>query len=81
MSSTTLSVLIPSPAADAAHDAAHATAARFRHGAYSVPCPECHVPAGILCLARRSVHAARRTLYRQSPKATGLVPLLVGRVR
>ncbi|CAM5236798.1 zinc finger domain-containing protein [Streptomyces griseomycini] len=76
-----LSAVIPSPAADAAHDAAHETAARFQHGAYSVPCPECHVPAGVLCLARRNVHAARRNAYRQNPKPTGLVPLLVGRVR
>lgn len=76
-----LSAVIPSPAADAAHDAAHATAARFRHGAYSVPCSTCHVPAGELCLARRTVHAARRSLYRQNPMRTGLVPLLAGRAR
>jgi len=76
-----LSAVIPSPAADAAHDAAHETAARFRHGAYSVPCPTCHVPAGVLCLARRSIHASRRDLYRQNPKPNGLVPLLVGRAR
>ncbi|MER6109343.1 zinc finger domain-containing protein [Streptomyces hirsutus] len=76
-----LSAVIPSPAADAAHDAAHETAARFRHGVYSVPCSTCHVPAGALCLARRSVHAARRELHRQNPKTTGLVPLLVGRSR
>ncbi|MFE7072593.1 hypothetical protein ACFU96_21180 [Streptomyces sp. NPDC057620] len=78
---SSLSVLIPSPVADAAHDAAHETAARFRHGVYSVPCMKCHVPAGELCLARRTVHAARRNLYRQNPKSTGLVPLLVGRGR
>jgi hypothetical protein len=76
-----ISALIPSPAADAAHDAAHATAARFRHGAYSVPCPTCHVPAGVLCLARRTLHAPRRDRYLQSPKSIGLVPLLVGRTR
>jgi hypothetical protein len=76
-----LSAVIPSPAADAAHDAAHETAARFQHGAYSVQCPECHVPAGMLCLARRNVHAARRNLYLRSPKSPGLVPLLVGRAR
>ncbi|GAA5070822.1 hypothetical protein GCM10023336_56320 [Streptomyces similanensis] len=75
------SVVIPSPAADAAHDAAHKTAARFRDGVYSVPCETCHVPAGALCLARRSVHAARRALHRQNPKTTGLVPLLLGRNR
>ncbi|MFD9190376.1 hypothetical protein ACFWCA_19360 [Streptomyces phaeochromogenes] len=76
-----LCAVIPSRAADAAHDAAHETAARFRHGAYSVSCPTCHVPAGMLCLARRSIHAARRSLYRQDPKPTGLVPLLIGRAR
>ncbi|MBZ6253583.1 hypothetical protein KVH27_35115 [Streptomyces olivaceus] len=76
-----LTAVIPSPAADAAHDAAHATAARFRQGAYSVPCPECHVPAGVLCLARRNVHAARRNAYRKNPDTTGLVPLLVARSR
>ncbi|PNG22348.1 zinc finger domain-containing protein [Streptomyces cahuitamycinicus] len=76
-----LSAVIPSPAADAAHDAAHETAARFRHGVYSVPCKTCHVPAGVLCLARRSVHAARRELYRQNPKPNGLVPLLMARGR
>lgn len=75
------SAIISSPAADAAHDAAHETAARFQHGAYSVQCPECHVPASVLCLARRNVHAARRSLYLQSPKSPGLVPLLVGRAR
>ncbi|MFC9534434.1 hypothetical protein ACFT38_28405 [Streptomyces sp. NPDC056975] len=76
-----LSVLIPAPAADAAHDGAHETAARFQQGAYSVSCPTCHVAAGALCLARRSIHAARRALYRKNPKTTGLVPLLVGRGR
>lgn len=76
-----LSAVISSPAADAAHDAAHETAARFRHGVYSVPCTTCHVPAGVLCLARRSVHPTRRDLYRQNPKSTGLVPLLVARAR
>lgn len=75
------STVITSPAADAAHDAAHETAARFQHGAYSVPCPECHVPAGVLCLARRNVHAARRSLYLQSSKSLGLASLLVGRAR
>lgn len=74
---TLLSAFISSPAADAAHE----TAARFRQGAYSVPCPTCHVPAGVLCLARRSTHAARRDLYRQYPKSDGLVPLLVRSAR
>jgi hypothetical protein len=76
-----LSVLIPSPTADAAHDAAHETAARFRHGAYSVPCSTCHVPAGALCRTRRSIHAARRDLYLKYQKSDGLVPLFVGRGR
>ncbi|WP_435888675.1 zinc finger domain-containing protein [Streptomyces niveus] len=76
-----LSAVIPSPAADAAHDAAHETAARFRHGSYSVPCTTCHVPAGVLCLARRTVHPARRDLYRQNPKPHGLVQLLTGQSR
>ncbi|MFJ4084920.1 hypothetical protein ACIP2Z_39005 [Streptomyces iakyrus] len=76
-----LSSVIPSPAADAAHDAAHETAARFRQGSYSVECPTCHVPAGVLCLARRSVHTARRDLHRQNAKPTGLVQLLMGRAR
>ena len=76
-----LSVLIPAPVADAAHDAAHETAARFLQGAYSVPCPKCHVLAGSLCLARRAVHADRRDLYRKNPQTHGLVPLLIGRSR
>lgn len=71
--------LLPSPAGDAAHDAAHTTAARFRHGAYSEPCPTCHVPAGELCRARRAVHTARREVYRRKHRDTALVPLLVGR--
>ncbi|MEU5978528.1 hypothetical protein [Streptomyces sp. NPDC047315] len=72
---------VPSPAADAAHDAAHKTAARFRHGAYAVGCPTCHVPAGVLCLARRTIHAARRTQHLLNLKTGALVPLLVGRPR
>ncbi|WP_435972329.1 zinc finger domain-containing protein [Streptomyces sp. Qhu_M48] len=76
-----LTAVIASPAADAAHDAAHATAARFRHGAYSVPCTTCHVPAGELCLTRRTVHASRRSLYHQNPKRDGLVPLRLGHAR
>ncbi|TXS54379.1 hypothetical protein [Streptomyces sp. t39] len=60
-----MQTLLLSPAGDAAHDAAHTTAARFRHGAYAEPCPTCHVPAGALCLARRAVHAARREAYRR----------------
>lgn len=76
-----LSAVIPSLAADAAHDAAHATQARFQHGAYSVACETCHVPAGVLCLARRTVHSARRARFREGLSKTALVPLLVGRSR
>ncbi|NML55131.1 hypothetical protein HHL19_35615 [Streptomyces sp. R302] len=73
-----LSAAAPGPAADAAHDAAHATAARFQQGAYSVACSTCHVPAGELCLARRTVHGARRALYRaNTPKPTRLIPFLL----
>ncbi|MFJ7004239.1 hypothetical protein ACWGMW_16285 [Streptomyces albidoflavus] len=71
----------PSPAADAAHDAAHETAARFRHGVYSVPCETCHVSAGFQCLARRSVHPARRQKYQREAKHAGLLPLLTARGR
>ncbi|WP_369213342.1 hypothetical protein [Streptomyces flavofungini] len=66
----------PGRAADAAHDAAHAMHARFRHGVYSVACTTCHAPAGSLCFARRTVHGARRELYRQGRPVTGLVPAL-----
>ncbi|MET8696921.1 hypothetical protein ABZV65_30775 [Streptomyces bauhiniae] len=76
-----LSVIIPSPAADAAHDAAHETLARFRHGAYSVPCDTCHAPAGMLCRSRRAVCIERRVAYREQHQAVTLVPLLVGRAR
>ncbi|RZU28289.1 hypothetical protein EV284_6455 [Streptomyces sp. BK022] len=76
-----LSVVIPSPAADAAHDAAHETLARFRHGAYSVPCDTCRAPAGTLCRSRRAVCTQRRAAYRERQQAVTLVPLLVGRAR
>lgn len=76
-----LAIVIPSPAADAAHDAAHEVHRRFRHGVYSVPCETCRAPEGELCLARRSVHPARRARYRESQQATTLLPLLVGRAR
>ncbi|MFI1201656.1 hypothetical protein ACH4VR_19755 [Streptomyces sp. NPDC020883] len=74
-------VAVPPPASDAAHAAAHETHRRFRHGAYSVQCPTCHVPAGDPCLSRRAVHTARRELHRQSHNGTVLVPLLVARAR
>ncbi|KOX28644.1 hypothetical protein ADL06_13600 [Streptomyces sp. NRRL F-6491] len=45
-------------------DATYETHRRFRHGAFAEPCPTCHVPAGELCLTRRSVHTARRLAHR-----------------
>ncbi|MCD9904587.1 hypothetical protein LUR56_39935 [Streptomyces sp. MT29] len=74
-------MLFLSPSADAAHDAAHELHRRFRHGAYSVACEECHVKPGVLCLGRRTVHKARRELYRQTAASSTLVPLLVARAR
>ncbi|MEV0122196.1 hypothetical protein AB0I16_11735 [Streptomyces sp. NPDC050703] len=71
-----VAVLSSIRAADAAHDAAHAMHARFRHGVYSVACTTCHAPAGSLCFARRTVHTARRELYRQGRRATGPAPAL-----
>lgn len=61
---------------DAALDAAYETHRRFRHGPFSVGCPTCHVAAGALCLARRSVHAARREEYRRSHRPAGLLARL-----
>ncbi|MEV6655339.1 hypothetical protein [Streptomyces sp. NPDC051219] len=61
-------------------DAMYETNRRFRHGAFSVPCPDCHVPAGELCLARRSVHTERRKTYRAGLKDTQLVSLLAAPV-
>ncbi|MFF5787928.1 hypothetical protein ACFY8P_23550 [Streptomyces sp. NPDC012693] len=58
------SVAVSPSALDAMLDAAYETHRRFRHGAFAEPCPTCHVPAGELCLARRSVHAARRQAHR-----------------
>ncbi|WP_327308524.1 hypothetical protein OG730_37840 [Streptomyces sp. NBC_01298] len=55
---------LPHSALDAMLDAAYETHRRFRHGAFAEPCPTCHVSAGELCLARRSVHAARRLAHR-----------------
>ncbi|MBT2468988.1 hypothetical protein J7E97_14180 [Streptomyces sp. ISL-66] len=55
---------LPPSALDAMLDAAYETHRRFRHGAFAEPCPTCHVSAGELCLARRSVHAARRLAHR-----------------
>ncbi|MGW9369615.1 zinc finger domain-containing protein [Streptomyces xanthophaeus] len=56
-------------------DAAYETNRRFRHGAFAEPCPTCHVPPGELCLARRSVHAARRLAHRARGTQTELIPL------
>ncbi|MGW4726112.1 hypothetical protein [Streptomyces sp. S1] len=61
---TRASVAPPPSALDAMLDAAYETHRRFRHGAFAEPCPTCHVPAGELCLTRRSVHAARRLAHR-----------------
>ncbi|MFD3333142.1 hypothetical protein ACFWV1_10900 [Streptomyces sp. NPDC058700] len=58
------SVAVPPSALDAMLDAAYETHRRFWHGAFAEPCPTCHVSAGELCLARRSVHAARRLAHR-----------------
>lgn len=66
---------------DSTLDATYAVHARFRHGAFAEPCPTCHVPAGELCLARRSVHVARRKQYQQNQQVVTLVPLLVARGR
>ena len=80
----TLSVLrsrSESAALEATLDAAHEGQRLYRHGPYAVSCPTCHVPPGVFCLARRSVHAARRTEYRKAASAKTLVPLLVPRQR
>ncbi|MDX2395065.1 hypothetical protein NJL88_34420 [Streptomyces sp. DK15] len=60
---------------DAMLDAVHETHRRFRHGAYAVPCPDCHAPAGELCLARRSVHSARRQAHRDRPARNAQTPV------
>ncbi|MER6520252.1 hypothetical protein ABT246_25775 [Streptomyces sp. NPDC001553] len=60
-----ISAALPtSSAVDVMLDAAYETHRRFRHGAFAEHCPTCHVPAGELCLARRSVHVARRQAHR-----------------
>ncbi|MGW7434011.1 hypothetical protein ACWGIN_31310 [Streptomyces sp. NPDC054861] len=75
------SVALPSSALDAMLDAAYETHRRFRHGAFAEPCPTCHVPAGELCLARRSVHAARRMAHRVRVAQAGPVPLAAAAAR
>lgn len=67
--------LIQGSVFDAALDAAYETHRQFRHGAFAEACPTCHVPAGELCLARRSVHAARRQAHRARAERTRLSPL------
>ncbi|MFD3537465.1 hypothetical protein [Streptomyces sp. NPDC058664] len=68
------SAAVPPSALDAMLDAVYETHRRFRHGAFAEPCPTCHVPAGELCLARRSVHAARRLAHRVRVVQTKPVP-------
>ncbi|MET9699572.1 hypothetical protein ABZY31_21970 [Streptomyces sp. NPDC006529] len=77
---TTAPAPIPGSVFDAALDAAYETHRRFRHGAFAEACPTCHVSAGELCLARRSVHAARRRSHRARSQPAG-VPLLAALVR
>lgn len=71
----------PLTGVDAMLDATYETHRRFRHGVFAEPCPTCHVPAGELCLARRSVHAARRRAHRARLEQTGPLPLLAPAVR
>ncbi|MFD3326781.1 hypothetical protein [Streptomyces sp. NPDC058701] len=71
----TAPALIPGSVFDAALDAAYETHRRFRHGAFAEACPTCRVPAGELCLSRRSVHVERRRAHRaRSERVRG--PLL-----
>ncbi|MFJ4871455.1 hypothetical protein [Streptomyces sp. NPDC088757] len=71
--------VLPSSALDAMLDATYETHRRFRHGAFAEPCPTCRVPAGELCLTRRSVHAARRLAHRTRMAQTE--PFLHGAVK
>ncbi|WP_425584097.1 zinc finger domain-containing protein [Streptomyces roseoviridis] len=66
---------------DTVLDGAYEALRLYRHGAFSVVCPTCHVPAGELCLTRRSVHAGRRRAHRESTQGHTLLPLLAGRPR
>lgn len=77
---STAPALTPGSVCDAALDAAYETHRRFRHGAFAEACPTCHVPAGELCLARRSVHAARRRAHYARTGRTRS-PLLAALVR
>ncbi|WP_436844261.1 zinc finger domain-containing protein [Streptomyces subrutilus] len=70
-----ISAVLPHSALDAMLDAAYETNRRFRHGAFAEPCPTCHVSPGELCLARRSVHAARRLAHRARVAQTSVTPL------
>ncbi|MGW3056368.1 zinc finger domain-containing protein [Streptomyces goshikiensis] len=67
--------LIPGSVFDAAMDIAYETHRRFRYGAFAEACPTCHAPAGELCLARRSVHAARRRAHRARSEPTAVPPV------
>ncbi|MEV6570174.1 hypothetical protein [Streptomyces sp. NPDC051577] len=72
-----MSAVLPSPSAlDAMLDATYETHRRFRHGAFAERCPTCHVSAGELCLARRSVHVARRQAHRARVAQAAPTPLL-----
>ncbi|MEU6756024.1 hypothetical protein [Streptomyces sp. NPDC046685] len=81
MSASISVVRAPSSGIDAMLDAAYETHRRFRHGAFAENCPTCHAPAGELCLARRSVHTARRQAHRSRLERTELVPLLAAVAR
>ncbi|AZM87148.1 hypothetical protein [Streptomyces sp. W1SF4] len=69
------SAAVPHSALDAMLDAVYETHRRFRQGAFGEACPTCHVAAGELCLARRSVHAARRKAHRDRLAQTHPAPL------
>ncbi|MFB7037581.1 MULTISPECIES: hypothetical protein [unclassified Streptomyces] len=78
---TRTSAALPPSALDAMLDAAYETHRRFRHGAFAEPCPTCHVPAGELCLARRSVHVARRLAHRVRVAQAGPFPRTAAETR
>ncbi|GGZ46450.1 hypothetical protein AB0P12_10500 [Streptomyces subrutilus] len=78
---TTAAAPMPGSVFDAALDAAYETHRRFRHGAFAEDCPTCHVPAGELCLARRSVHVARRRAHHAGRLQRSEIPLRTAFVR
>ncbi|MEW1657922.1 hypothetical protein AB0O47_32770 [Streptomyces noursei] len=57
-------------------DSLYETLRLYQHGPFSVPCPDCRVGPGELCLARRSVHRSRRRAHRAKLEQAELVPLL-----